>query len=374
VSMDQPVSVRIGVDCRVLDDRYHGIGRATLGLLENLPEVPGRVLVLFMSRDQIVSRLDISALLGRGDIEVRDFSHGLSGVAQFFAWPGALRRARIKSVLFPYHLGASVFGRPRRYAIIHDCILEQERRFAPSATTRLLYMFLTLVVVWRVKLFSPSRASALAIERFYRRKASGIEILSWAVGDLFFHTADVPETIGPSSIPAKYLLHVGARRPHKNVDFLLSVLSLLPEEVSLVLVGDADPRWRDETDTIASSLGVDHRVVALSAVTEADLMGLYAGAHAYVYPSIVEGFGLPLLEAMAAGAPVIASRIDVFEEVVGDAAILLPLTDPASWSEAILGLDEPGHRAKMIEVGRRRARATSWRDPAAHLMRIMTSD
>lgn len=374
MSMDLPESVRIGVDCRVLDDRYHGIGRATLGLLENLPEVPGRVLVLFMARDQVITRLDIAPLLGREDTEVQDFSYRLSGVGQFFAWPGALRRARIKSVLFPYHLGASILGRPRRYAIIHDCILEQERRFAPSALTRLLYMFLTMVVVWRVKLFSPSRASAAAIERFYHRKATSIEILPWAVADPFFQTAAVPAAVGTSAIPAKYLLHVGARRPHKNVNFLLTVLSSLPEEITLVLVGDADPRWADETNAVATSLGIADRVVLLSDVSEVDLMGLYAGAHAYLYPSIVEGFGLPLLEAMAAGAPVIASRIDVFQEVVGDAAILLPLTDPSVWAEAVMALDDPLHREEVTTAGRRRARATTWAEPARHLLRVMTAD
>ena len=100
-------------------------------------------------------------------------------------------------------------------------------------------------------------------------------------------------------------------------------------------------------------------------VTEDALLQLYRGAWGLVYPSLYEGFGLPLLEAMACGTPVIASRASSIPEVTGDAAVLLDPNDDAGWAEAIESLFDPGVAGQLRAAGLRRAASFTWQRAAA---------
>jgi glycosyltransferase involved in cell wall biosynthesis len=129
--------------------------------------------------------------------------------------------------------------------------------------------------------------------------------------------------------------------------------------------------WPDPTLELARELGVSHRILEFAGVSEPDLATLYRSARALLYPSLVEGYGLPLLEAMAAGVPVIASDVPVFREVAGDAAMLVPPFDTSAWVSAIIDLDDPGRRDALIAAGRRRAAAATWDRAADRLTSIL---
>jgi hypothetical protein len=118
-----------------LDDRYHRIGRITYELLDRLT-LSGRFdVTLFVGRGQRSGRFDIDRIGVRPGVRLVHVDHALTSAGQYLRWPAALRRASIDVALFPYHLGASMFGGGRRFAIVHDCILEADRRFAPDART-----------------------------------------------------------------------------------------------------------------------------------------------------------------------------------------------------------------------------------------------
>jgi glycosyltransferase involved in cell wall biosynthesis len=110
----------------------------------------------------------------------------------------------------------------------------------------------------------------------------------------------------------------------------------------------------------------------LGRLADAELQALYAGAAAFAFPSLHEGFGLPVLEAMAAGAPVVASDIPALREVAGDAALLVPAGDAGKWAEAIeavVCLDQP-QRAAVVERGRARAAQFTWRATAERTLEL----
>ncbi len=363
--------LRLAVDGRVLDDRYHGIGRITYELLDRLTHSGRFDVTLFVSRDQQSGRFDIDRIGLRPGVRLVHFDHALTSAGQFLRWPAALRRSRIDIALFPYHLGASMVGGGRRFAIVHDCILEANRQFAPDIRTRALYILLTTLVIRRANVVTPSQASAAALLGFYGVTVPASRVLPWGVGPTFAGGTHDLSVVDGVRLPERYYLHVGARRPHKNVQQLVRVLARLPERDMLILVGSPDERWPDPTLDLARELSVAHRVLQFGKVSEAELAALYQRARAFLYPSLVEGFGLPLLEAMAAGAPVVASDIEVFREVADDAAAFVSSSDTDAWVSAIRELEEPGRRGALIDAGHRRAAAATWDRAADRLASIL---
>ena len=154
-----------------------------------------------------------------------------------------------------------------------------------------------------------------------------------------------------------YILWTGTIEPRKNLPRLLEAYISLDTDLDLVLCG---PRgWNEDLEALVSP--VRNRVKLLGFVPHADLAPLYAGARVFCWPSLREGFGFPVLEAMAQGTPVVTSRGTSTEEIAGDAAVLVEPTDTAAIAagiERILG--DASLDAKLADAGRARAREFSW--------------
>ena len=165
-----------------------------------------------------------------------------------------------------------------------------------------------------------------------------------------------------------YLLFVGNPKPHKNLSFLLEVFARLAPTtpaLSLVLVGAATPALRSQLGDRAARAGLGGRVTLLGHLPSDPLVALYQGALALVFPSRYEGFGLPALEAMACGAPVVASAAGALPEVIGEAGWLLPPDDHDAWITALRALwDDVPLRDKLRAKGLERAQAYPWRRTA----------
>ncbi len=130
------------------------------------------------------------------------------------------------------------------------------------------------------------------------------------------------------------ILCVGAKRPHKNQAVLLRALSKLPDDARLVLAGRAEP-YEQTLRELARELDLEDRVVFAGWVSDADLEGLWATARVVAVPTLAEGFGMPVLEAMARGVPVAASDLPVIREVAGDYPAYFDPHDPADAARAI---------------------------------------
>ncbi|MEJ2230572.1 MAG: glycosyltransferase family 1 protein, partial [Nitrospirales bacterium] len=172
----------------------------------------------------------------------------------------------------------------------------------------------------------------------------------------------------------RYLLYVGNLHPHKNLPRLIQAFAHLSSRVShqLVVVGKKDKRFHPSLEALVEKLGLNGRVVFLDYVRQNDLGGLYAGAEVFVFPSLYEGFGLPLLEAMACGIPVVSGNIGATAEVVGEAGILV---DPRSVKDLAEALEHiltaPGIRQDLQERGLRRAQQYRWDRTARQVSEII---
>jgi glycosyltransferase involved in cell wall biosynthesis len=172
---------------------------------------------------------------------------------------------------------------------------------------------------------------------------------------------ELRERLGLDGAPM--VLSVAQKQPHKNLSSLIRVLPRV-EQAVLVLAGASAPH-EQELRALADGLGVAGRVRFLDWVAEPDLRGLYRAASAFVLPSFIEGFGLPVLEAMQTGTPVACSDRSALSEVAGDAALLFDPSDQAAVTDAVRRLlfDE-SLRRELIERGLDRARQFTWRRTA----------
>ncbi|MEA2625846.1 MAG: hypothetical protein QOD06_1891 [Candidatus Binatota bacterium] len=166
-----------------------------------------------------------------------------------------------------------------------------------------------------------------------------------------------------------YLLYVGGIDRRKNVPFLLEVMRLLLEkrpETELVLAGNYrdDPDYPELIGRIQRS-GLERAIRLLGFVAEDELAALYSAAAVFVFPSLYEGFGLPPLEAMACGSPVVAADRTSLGEVLSPAAVLADPTDAGGFARAVLSvIDVPSRRRELSEAGRRRAADFTWETTA----------
>jgi glycosyltransferase involved in cell wall biosynthesis len=164
----------------------------------------------------------------------------------------------------------------------------------------------------------------------------------------------------------RILLSLSAKRPHKNLLALIGALASIPAERRPLLVLPGYPTWHErELRERAESAGVAGDVRFLGWVSGAELEGLWAVAEAFVFPSLYEGFGLPVLEAMDRGVPVACSSSSSLPEVAGDAALLFEPTDQSAIAGALMRLlDEPRLRDQLRARGRERVREFTWRRTA----------
>jgi glycosyltransferase involved in cell wall biosynthesis len=166
---------------------------------------------------------------------------------------------------------------------------------------------------------------------------------------------------GPTREGTPYLLFVGSLQARKDPVTAIEAFSRVTGELRLVLVGPDKGGGREARAT-AERLGVADRVEFTGHVGKTELASLYRGARALVFPSRYEGFGLPVVEAMASGTPVVASSAGAIPEVAGDAAILVEPGDPAGLAAGVA--QALVDRARLVRAGLEHARRYTWADSA----------
>jgi glycosyltransferase involved in cell wall biosynthesis len=181
-----------------------------------------------------------------------------------------------------------------------------------------------------------------------------------AVDPVFHPNGGAPER-------APYALFVGGIQPRKDPLAAVEALALLDGELNLVVVG-AEKRGGAEFRSAVQRLGLEERIELTGHVERDELATLYRGAACLVFPSRYEGFGLPVLEAMASGTPVVAASAGAVPEVAGDAAILVEPGDPAAIAAGIeRALAE---RTRLVAAGLERARRFSWAETARRTLAV----
>lgn len=172
--------------------------------------------------------------------------------------------------------------------------------------------------------------------------------------------------------PKSYFLFIGTVQPRKNIERLIRAFANISKSLSYDLVIAGSKGWlSDEIYKLPKNLGIESRVKFLGYVDDKSLPVLYSGAIALTFPSLFEGFGLPIIEAQACGCPVITSNVSSMAEVAGHGAILV---DPYDTSDIVKGMEEVinNERRKMvIKAGRENIKRFSWEKAARETLKVL---
>jgi alpha-1,3-rhamnosyl/mannosyltransferase len=348
--------LRIAFDGRFLTARYPGIGRYAFNLLRALPRAApeAEVTVLVGEEDPRFPWRDLA------ESERLPVSVPVRNLAEQLVLPRALRRLDASVFHSPYFVTA--YRPPCPLVVtVHDAI-GASRDYLPSPFARLAVRVGTHLALRAARaVITVSEASKRELVRRFGAPAAGAVVIPEAAApELRPATDDAKaELRRRRNLPERYALFVGTAKPHKNLEGLIRAWSELGGEAcSLVVAGRRDPRFPGPERT-ARSLGVDVRF--LGEVPEAELPVLYSGAELVAVPSFCEGFGLPVVEAMACGTPVACSGVSSLPEVTGGAAALFDPASTASMAKTVTRLlREPELRRELAGKGLRRARTFSW--------------
>ncbi len=251
-------------------------------------------------------------------------------------------------------------------ATVYDLFVMKYPEYFPPRWRRLLGRGLEIVLSRARLLLAISRATADDLEAVLRPGDGRVRAIPLGV-DRPPRTSpeEVEEARGRHGLPDAYLLYVGTREPRKNLERLLDAYEIFSAGpgagTGLVLTGP--PGWG--TDALEARARSLPGVRFTGFVPSPDLDLIYKGARAFVYPSIEEGFGLPVLEAMARGVPVVASDTPAIAEVAGGAALLVDPYDTAGLADALQeACGDAPRREEMARRGLARAGLHTWEETA----------
>lgn len=349
--------MRIALDARKLRDG--GIGTYIRGLLSGLSAA--------FPHDEWTALVDPSQrglMRWPGDVREWPVRAGKYGLAEHWRVPAAARAAEATLLHAPHYTLPLGWGGPA-VVTIHDLIhvrLAHLQRPGVALAARTL-----------AGLAAHRAQVVIADSEATRRDV--VELLRVPPDKVHVVHLGLPATLAPApavdvavfrsdrALPADYVLYVGARKRHKNLELLLRAWGVLAPADRPPLVLSGRP-WTAEEPLarLAHTLGVTSSVVFAGDVPDdRTLACLYSGAALVVQPSLLEGFGLPPLEAMACGTPVIASDAGSLPEVLGEAAVLLSPHDPEAWAHHVVRLlRDPAERARRGALGRVQAERYTW--------------
>ena len=353
--------VRIAIDARKLHD--YGIGTYVRNVLRYLGRIDRENEYVLLCRP-----VDCDSVRGFGDNfrAVKEPAANYSIKEQLHI-PLLLKREGADVFHAPHYVLPPLLPCPS-VVTIHDCIHLMFPEYLPN---KLAYVyartFMTIAARRSSKVLTVSEASKRDILHFLHIPASKVEVVYNAIDDRFDREPEMDDVVRVRQryqLNDPFLLYAGNIKPHKNVDRVIEAFARLKrrgfERLKLLIIGDEiskNPQLRRAVHRHQ----LHQHVRFLGFVPDATLAVLYRLADVFVFPSLYEGFGLPPLEAMASGTPVVTSNVSSLPEVVGDAALLVDPRDPEAIAGAIQRiLTDDDLRRVLTQKGLGRAHEFSW--------------
>ncbi len=363
--------MRILVDLRCLEtaSATRGFGRYARELVRALPrELPGGWSLLGLCRggSPIVEGVEPVRYAGP--------KQGV-GYADRILLPPLFRRFGVDLYHSPaYALPGRRGGRgPALVLTVHDLVADL-RPSALGLRHRLAFRRTFRSARTAERVIAVSRTTREELIRLYRLAPERVVAVPNGVAPAFRSVSAGSPTA--SGFPRPFLLYVGGFDALKNVPFLIEVLAILRsrgEAARLVAVG-GDPDGSERLRSRAEALGLGDALVLAGTVDDGRLAVAYREAEAFLFPSLYEGFGLPPLEAMASGCPVVSSPGGALRENLDAAALLVEPSDPVAWADAIVLLRRDALlRQRLADAGRERAGSFTWERTARATLEVYQS-
>lgn len=380
--------MRIGLDFRNVGKGRTGDETVFFQLVRALAKLPstGHRFILFVddrtseSLDALAERLGIA---GRDDFAWANLHGG--GKFRWNAWdlPRALRGEHPVDVYHTQYITPFFVPSGTRVVThIHDVSFRRH----PELIGLIDRLFLSLLIPRSLRaathVVAVSEFTKQEIIECYGVPAEKISVVPNALGDDFISYMPADETLRgireKYRLPEQFVLYVGTLQPRKNLPFLIRSVAELRKMIptaALVLVGNrAGHHFDTAVDEAVRETGLDGQVIFPGFVDQADLPGVIRLATVFAFPSLYEGFGIPLLEAMSQDVPVVASDTPALREVGGDAAIYISPTDLAALRDALYNVFVSSEiRDGLVQNGRRRLADFSWEKSARKLLNVYES-
>ena len=358
--------LRIAVDGRLMYYRRAGISLYTRRLVQAMAALHDpqcSLYILLDRRDEDTNWVPANVALLRTVTPAHHAYEQLTLPVELAAL--SMRQGPFQVVHFPDFIACR--GRFHKVITIHDLYFMEYPEVMSLDAARYYS---------RIRSSAQQAAHIIAVSNFTRQDV--LRLMPGVAADkisVVLEAADVdstgePQTANTPTARDPYALFVGTFEPRKNLQTLLQALALTPPQLKLIIVGEAG--WvENEPARLAQALGLQDRVAFAGRVSDAELDELYRQARVFVFPSLSEGFGLPVLEAMARGVPVICSNAGALPEVTGDAALLHAPTDAPALAHHLnrLWFDEAvwtDYRGRSLQ----RAAQFSWQHAAEQTLDI----
>jgi glycosyltransferase involved in cell wall biosynthesis len=368
--------VRLGIDGRYITDHFPGIGRYVFNLVAELPKVaPYASFVVFHDPSSPNSRYDLGKLADHPNLKFVPTDIPTRSLREQYGMRSLVKAQELDLLHSPYYVKPYWLHCPS-VVNIFDLIPLVYPQLLPHRWTSWVFRVAASLAVRRSnQIIALSESTRRDLTRLLGASQGEISVVHAATDERFrpLGKEQWQPILDRHDLPTRYIMYLGINKPHKNLIFLLRAFSRLRTDATLVLAGKEDPRYAQAREEVRR-LGVTERVLFLGDIADSDLPALYNGALLFAFPSLYEGFGLPALEAMACGTPVVCSNTSSLEEILGDAAITLDPQDADAWVEALTEALENGKlRAELRAKGLARARTFSWEKAARETIGVYQS-
>lgn len=382
--------MKIVIDCRFWGPKHTGLGRYTQNLVENLLAIDKKNHYFLLFRRKDINDLSIKQ---DDNLTVVPINIPHYSLKEQLLMPFLLQKIKPDLVHFP-HFNVPIFWSGKYIVTIHDLIKHYSKGMETTTRQPWVYLFkykgyrqvFSRAVKRAEKIIVPSNWVKRQLIKQYQISDEKI-VTTYEGVDLKFKSKDKKlekeeEILRKHGLKKPFIIYTGNLYPHKNLRRLILAIKSVNQSSStnqalclnLVVVCARDVFWQRLKKTIREFK--THSFVFLPGfISDQDLKVIYSQAKAFVSPSLMEGFGLPGLEAMASDCPVVCSNISVFKEIYAKAALYFNPKDINDIKEKIIKLMNlsPQERQKTIKRGKRQAEKYSWRECAQQTSKIYES-
>ena len=367
-------AMRIGIDFHVANGIYQGVRTYLANIIEEMMRVENELTyyIYVKNPDEF-----IPGKTYRAKYSVKKLPSASGRFNLLVGFPACAIRDSLS--LFHSQYVLPLFLPCRSVLTIHDILFESNPEFFPKFHRKLLKFFVPISAKRSHRIISVSEFTKNQIIKYYNISPEKITVIHEAASRQFTPIRNkdfIFSQLMRYGIRKRYVLFVGRVEPRKNIHGLLEAFNHMGRrnhrDLCLVIVGNQDRIFQStELAKSIKDIRVNSDVIFTGGVSEQDLSILYNGAEVLVYPAFAEGFGLPVLEAMACGTPVVTSNTTSLPEIAGDAALLVNPYSTREIGECLERvLKDRQLRRELTRKGLQRAKKFQWREASMKTIEV----
>lgn len=292
--------------------------------------------------------------------------------------PLYLRKEPADILLVQYITPFFIPRKTKIITIIHDVSFKVFPKLVGKRDLFFMNILIPMSLKRADKIIGVSKFTADEILKYYKVPEEKVDWIHNAVADNFFkeYSQEELEAVRKKySLPQKFILYIGTLQPRKNLPALIEAYIKIPiekrKDLKLVLAGGRGLNFDAKIDEYVKSYGLEKDVILPGFIDEADKPQIFQLAHTFCFPSLYEGFGIPILEAMTLGVPTLASDIPPHAEITEGAAMLFKADDPADFGQKLARIvSDENLRQTMPQEEKLQAQKFSWKKTAEKMLRI----